>query len=96
MNQFSTISIDTKTKEKAAKRAKNDAIPVSTVVRILLNDYAEGKINIGSIMTVTENGFSQAFEDAVIKSATDDKSSPPFENVEDAIDYLKKEAKKTS
>lgn len=95
MSQYSTISIDKKTKDKAAKRAKGDAIPVSTVVRILLNDYADGKIVIGSKVSLTENGFSSAFENSVIEASKGD-SSPTFKNMEDAIDYLHKESKKLS
>jgi len=95
MSQYSTISIDKKTKYKAAKRAKGDAIPVSTVVRILLNDYADGKIIIGSKMSLTENGFTPAFEEAVVE-ASKGEISPTFKNMEDAIDYLHKESKKLS
>ncbi|MBI4235538.1 hypothetical protein HY604_04535 [Candidatus Peregrinibacteria bacterium] len=95
MSQFSTISIDKKTKDKAAKRAKNDAIPVSTVVRILLSDYADGKIIIGTKMSLTGNGFDPAFEDAIIKADLE-PSSEHFEEIEDAIDYLHEESKKLS
>ncbi len=95
MTQYSTISIDKRTKDKAAKRAKFDAIPVSTVVRILLNDYAEGKIMIGSKMNLTENGFTTEFEESVI-SSDKEQESPAFKNMNDAINYLHKESKKLS
>jgi len=58
MIDYSTISIDKGTKNRASKRAKKDRITVSMVTRILLNDYADGKITIGSQMAVTENGFT--------------------------------------
>ncbi|QQR54723.1 hypothetical protein IPG41_06080 [Candidatus Peregrinibacteria bacterium] len=43
-----TISIDKKTRDRAAKRAKREKISVSAIVRILLTDYAEGRIQIGT------------------------------------------------
>lgn len=43
-----TISIDKETRDKAAKRAKKEKISVSAIVRILLIDYANGKIQIGT------------------------------------------------
>jgi hypothetical protein len=43
-----SIAIDTFTRDKAAKRARMDRIPLSTIVRVLLMDYAEGKISIGT------------------------------------------------
>ena len=43
-----TIYIDKKIKEKAAKRARKDNLSVSSVMRILLSDYANGDIVIGA------------------------------------------------
>lgn len=43
-----TISIDKETRNRAAKRAKREKLSVSAIVRILLTDYAEGKITIGT------------------------------------------------
>ncbi|EKD93370.1 MAG: hypothetical protein ACD_28C00161G0003 [uncultured bacterium] len=43
-----SISVDKKIRDKAAAKAKNDMISLSAVVRILLIDYAEDKIRIGS------------------------------------------------
>lgn len=45
-----TISIDKEIRDRAATRAKREKISVSAIVRILLNDYADGKIQIGSRM----------------------------------------------
>lgn len=45
-----TIAIDKPTRDRAAKQAKKDKMSVSVVVRILLSDYAEGKIQIGTRM----------------------------------------------
>ncbi|HBB02666.1 MAG: hypothetical protein US89_C0005G0079 [Candidatus Peregrinibacteria bacterium GW2011_GWF2_38_29] len=42
------ISIDKEIKDKAFKRAKDDNLSISFVVRMLLSDYANGKIQIGT------------------------------------------------
>jgi hypothetical protein len=43
-----SLYIDEKTKEKASQKAKEDQLSFSAVVRILLSDYANGKIVIGA------------------------------------------------
>lgn len=43
-----SLYIDQATKQKAAQKAKKDQLSFSAVVRILLSDYAEGKIVIGA------------------------------------------------
>lgn len=43
-----SLYIDKDTKERAAQKAKSDQLSFSAVVRILLSDYASGKIVIGA------------------------------------------------
>jgi hypothetical protein len=43
-----TLSIDKEIRDLAAKKAKQDKLSVSAVARMLLKDYADGKIEIGS------------------------------------------------
>ena len=43
-----SLSIDDETRKKASLRAKKDKLSFSAVIRILLSDYAEGKIVIGT------------------------------------------------
>ncbi len=42
-----SIAIDRLTRDRAAKRAKTERLPLATVVRLLLNDYADGNLSIG-------------------------------------------------
>jgi hypothetical protein len=93
MSTYSTISIDQATKQKASKKAKKDLMPLSAVVRILLNDYVDGKITIGSQVPVTENGFTPAFEAAIL-ATEQEESSPAFETADEAIAFLEEETKK--
>lgn len=43
-----SLYIDKATKQKASRKAKKDKLSFSAVARILLSDYAEGKIVIGT------------------------------------------------
>lgn len=45
-----SVIIDKETRDRAAKKAKEDKLSVSAVVRILLVDYADGRIRIGTHM----------------------------------------------
>ncbi len=45
----STIMVNKSVKETAAKKAKKEGFSLSTVTKILLQDYAEGRVRIGSM-----------------------------------------------
>lgn len=55
-----TLSVDKTIRDLAAKRARADQISLSAVARLLLRDYAEGKINIGTHMATNESFKSAA------------------------------------
>lgn len=42
-----SIAVDRFTRDRAAKRAKIERLPLAAVVRLLLNDYADGHLSIG-------------------------------------------------
>lgn len=44
----STFTIDKKIRDAASRRARVDQLSVSAVARMLLRDYAEGRIIIGT------------------------------------------------
>lgn len=46
-----TINLDPKIRLKASKRAKKDNMSLSGVIRLLLNDYAEGKLRVGIVLS---------------------------------------------
>jgi hypothetical protein len=48
-----SIAIDRTTRDRAAKRAKTERLPLASVVRLLLNEYADGHLSIG-VRTVAE------------------------------------------
>lgn len=57
-----TLSIDKDIRDLAAKRAKADKMSVSVVVRMLLRDYAQGKISIGSTFSTPETYHTEFIE----------------------------------
>lgn len=68
-----SISVEKMIRDKAAQRAKEDMLSFSSVVRILLLDYASGKIRIGSqikgepeIELIEVDDDTQALMDGVI------------------------------
>lgn len=83
-----TIAIDKKTKEKAAKRAKKEGITLSALVRIFLTSYAEEKINIVAQPILTVNGFTPEFENEVLEAAKDPDFDGPFETAEEFLKFL--------
>lgn len=95
MSTLTTLSVDKTIKAKASKKAKNDHLSVSAVIRILLSEYAEGHIVIGA--RTTTNGFTKDEELEIINATSEAKQgknlSPVFETSESAIQYLHQQAK---
>ena len=54
----STFTIDKKIRDAASRRAKMDQLSVSAVARMLLRDYADGHITIGTHITSTHERIS--------------------------------------
>jgi antitoxin component of RelBE/YafQ-DinJ toxin-antitoxin module len=46
----STIMVRKDIKERAAKKAKQEGVSLSTVVRFLLKGYAEGRVGVGLVL----------------------------------------------
>jgi antitoxin component of RelBE/YafQ-DinJ toxin-antitoxin module len=90
-----TISIDVETKKLAEQKAKKLNLPLSGVLRILLNDFAIGKIKIGtSVSEVDENGFTKAeqkeLDEAIADIKTGKNFDGPVESMEEFIKILNK------
>lgn len=87
---MTTIAVDPKVKQRAAKRAKDqDGLPLSAVVTIFLNDYASGKISVGSQSSLTVNGFTPEFEDEILATAKEfENNKYSFNTPQEAVDFL--------
>jgi hypothetical protein len=69
-----SIAIDKITRDRAAKRARNERMPLAFVVRVLLTDYAEGRLSIGTraqydvaAENIAVDGKTQKKMDAIIR-----------------------------
>lgn len=90
-----TLSIDKVTKRKAEQMAKKMHLSLSGVARILLNDFADGKIQIATvIVTRDENNFTAKEQDELdmaLRDAAQGKNlEGPFNSAEKFIRSLKK------
>ena len=59
---ISTLSIDKEIRDSAARRAKEDKLSVSAVARMLLRDYAQGRISITASFGSSETYHAEFIE----------------------------------
>ncbi len=90
-----TLSIDKTTKQRAEQIAKKMHLSLSGVARILLNDFADGKIQIATVMvTRDENDFTVMEKeelDMTLQDAAQGKNlEGPFNSAEEFISSFKK------
>ncbi len=90
-----TLSIDKVTKKKAEKMAEKMHLSLSSVARILLNDFADGKIQIATVMiTRDENLFTSKeqsdLDEVLADVAKGENLEGPFNSAEEFINSLKK------
>ncbi|MFA5829365.1 MAG: hypothetical protein WC843_02630 [Candidatus Gracilibacteria bacterium] len=90
-----TLSIDKITKQKADQMAKKMHLSLSGVARILLNDFADGKIQIATVMVIRdENNFTSTEReelDMALHDAAQGKNlEGPFNSAKKFINSLKK------
>jgi len=92
---LTTLSIDKTTKQKAEHMAKKMHLSLSGVTRILLNDFADGKIQITTVMMVKDENNFTSTEKAELDMALQDTAQTknlegPFNSAEEFISSLKK------
>lgn len=85
-----TIRIDEKIKDNAQKLAKTIGFSFSDLVNVLLRKaIREGGIDLRHA-TLTENGFTQEFEESILR-AHKEGDYKEFENIDEMIKYAKNE-----
>lgn len=90
-----TLSIDKVTKKKAEQVAKKMHLSLSGVARILLNDFADGKIKIATIMISDDENNLMPQEKEELDIALFDINQGrniegPFNSAEEFITTLKR------
>jgi len=89
-----TLSIDKETKILAEERARIQHMSVSAVARILLRDYALGRLEIGTrIVERDQNGFTPSkakeLDSALAEITVEDNLSPTFNDSQKATKWLR-------
>lgn len=90
-----TLSIDKATKQKAEHMAKKMHLSLSGVARILLNDFADGKIQIATVIIPKDENYFTSQERAELDIALRDMAQGkniegPFNSAKEFISSLKK------
>jgi addiction module RelB/DinJ family antitoxin len=87
-----SVKMDKEVKEKAQKIAKEMGFPLSTLVNAFMRQFIKSK-TVYFTIAPTEN-MGKAMEKELEKIEKDIKKglnlSPKFENMKDALNYLKK------
>ena len=86
------FNIDKKLKERAQKKAKADGLSFSDILQMSTRAYVEGKLEPRMIQPEPEkfNTKTRKVLDRALKDIKEGKNlSPRFDNVQDAITYLK-------
>ncbi len=72
MSANTTISISKDLKNAAIQKARADSLPFSSVIKILLKDYTEGLISIGTRSSnLTANGLTPEQEEEILQAERD-------------------------
>ena len=85
------FNVDSKIKERAMRKAQQDGVSFSTVLKLATKAYAEGKLRL----TISDtSSFNEATRKEIEQALDDIKKgknlSPAFTNARDAIAYLNK------
>ena len=89
-----TLSIDKTTKHKAELMAKKMHLSLSGVARILLNDFADGKIKIATVMVADNGDIITPKEQKILEKSLNDvrkgkNIEGPFKSANDFIKSMK-------
>jgi antitoxin component of RelBE/YafQ-DinJ toxin-antitoxin module len=84
------FKIDSKLKEKAMKKAQNEGMAFSTILKLATQAYVQGDADIQFVAQPQLNAKTRRELIKISKDIKEGKNlSPRFKNVEDAITYLK-------
>jgi addiction module RelB/DinJ family antitoxin len=94
MNQAIQVRIDAKLKKQADNVLDDIGLDMPTAIRLFLRKVVVSRsIPFELKSRITVNGFTEEFEDEVLKAAEEKDFIGPFYNAEDAIKALRKNVK---
>ena len=82
--------IDKKLKDKAIKKAQNEGLPLTAVLKLATKAYVEGGLDVQLVTQPKLNAKTRRELQRISKDIRQGRNlSPPFDNARDAIAYLK-------
>ncbi|MDD5318208.1 MAG: hypothetical protein PHF79_00080 [Candidatus Pacebacteria bacterium] len=90
MNTQIIFNINSKLKEKAMKKAQNEGIPFSSVLKLATKAFVDGQLDIGLVSQQKISAQTRAMLIREIKDIKEGKDiSPSFNSTNEAVAYLK-------
>ncbi|MFA6158290.1 MAG: hypothetical protein WC763_01530 [Candidatus Paceibacterota bacterium] len=90
MNTQVVFNIDSKLKEKAMKKARNEGVPFASILKLATRAFVEGDLDV---RLSRKDDLNPRTRRSLIRDIGETKKgkglSPVFENAKDAIAYLK-------
>ena len=90
MNTQVIFKIDKNLKDKAMRKAQNEGISFTTILKFATRAFVDNELNVG---LVNKEKFNPRTRKTIIRELKDIKNgkniSPGFKNAKDAIAYLK-------
>lgn len=84
------FKIDDKLKAQAMRRAKNDGMPFSSVLKLATQAYVNGSLDVELVPQLRPNRKTRALLARAERDLKSGKNiSPAFSNAKDAIAYLR-------
>lgn len=82
--------IDKKLKDKAIKKAQNEGLPLTAVLKLATKAYVEGGLDVQLVTQPKLNAKTRRELQRISKDIRQGRNlSPPFDNAKDSIAYLK-------
>ena len=82
--------IDRKLKDRAIKKARNEGLPLTAVLKLATKAYVEGDLDVQLVTQRKLNSKTRRELQRISNEIRQGKNlSPPFDSAQDAIPYLK-------
>jgi antitoxin component of RelBE/YafQ-DinJ toxin-antitoxin module len=84
------INVDTKLKSEAMRKAKKQGLPFSSVLKLAIKAFVDGRLNVGLVGDEQFNLSTSHEIKEALKDITKNKNiSPRFKTADDAVAYLR-------
>jgi antitoxin component of RelBE/YafQ-DinJ toxin-antitoxin module len=90
MNTQVVFNIDSKLKERAMKKARNEGVPFASILKLATKAFVDGDLDVSLARREEFNPKTRRAIQKAIKEIREGKGlSPAFDNAKDAVAYLR-------